>query len=103
MSVYGNPQDATISAGNLETSAIDLGREYEDLCLTIPAMGLCKLSLKVSTQLSGMYYALEDATTNEETFNRAAIWKLGGWRFIKIVASNTQPANRVIKVFGSRP
>jgi len=101
--VYGNPQDATISAGNVETSAIDLGREYEDLCLTIPAMDLCKLSLRVSTQLGGTYYDLGDATTNEETFNRAAIWKLGGWRFIKIVASNTQNADRAIKVYGSRP
>ena len=104
MSIYGNPQDVTIAVGSGETSAIDLGREYEYLCLTIPFMDSCKLSMKVSTRLTGTYYDLGvDATTNEETFNRGAIWNLGGWRFIKIVTNKTQSQSRTLTVFGSRP
>lgn len=103
MPIYGEFKDATISAGNNESSAVDLGREYDYLSLTIPQMEKCKLSLKVSSTLGGTYYSLGEGTsTDEETFGRAAIWMLGGWRYIKVTASQKQNNSVTIKVMGSR-
>ncbi len=103
MSVYGVPKAATISANGTTTSAIDLGREYDHLSMQIPPMDACKLYLQVSETLGGTYYDLDkDAMTEEETFNRADVFRLGGWRYIKVVASKPQTAQRLIRVFGMR-
>ena len=103
MTYYGQFVDATIAAGGTESAAVDLGREYDFLSLIIPALDSCKLSLKVSNQLTGTYYPLgDDKSTEEETFNRAAIWMLGGWRFIKIVSTQKQSHSVTIKAQGGR-
>jgi len=103
MPIYGQFVDVTIAKGALESSAVDIGREYDYLAVIIPLMDKCKLSLKVSDRLAGTYYPLgEGQSTDEEIFGRAAIWVLGGWRFLKVVASAKQKAARVIKVKGMR-
>ena len=103
MSVYGEWKTATISADSNLSAAVDLGREYDYLSLTIPSIATCKLYLKVSETTGGTYYDLgKDTTTNEETFNRADVWRLGGWRFIKIASSEVQPNTVAIRVCGMR-
>ena len=103
MSVYGQWLAATISAGSDRSSAIDLGREYDYLEIQIPGMDACKLSLQVAEKLGDTYYDLgKDITTNEETFNRADVWKLGGYRFIKVVASKSPTSDALIRVCGMR-
>lgn len=101
MSERGSWKAATISAGVSETSAIDIGRAYESLDIQIPDMEACKLYLKTCETLGGTYYDLgKDATTEIDTFNRADVWKLGGWRYIKVASSNSQSADREIRVRG---
>ena len=103
MPIYGEWQAATISSSESESSAIDLGRDYDFLSVQIPVMDECNLSLRVAEQLAGTYYELgKDKATDEETFNRGAIWILGGWRFIKVIASKAQSADRLIRVRGMR-
>lgn len=103
MSVYGGWKAATIAAGATTSSAIDLGREYDFLSLQIPAMDSCKLYLQVAEINGGTYYDLDkDAMEVEETFNRADVFRLGGWRFVKVVASRVQTAQRLIRCCGMR-
>ncbi len=103
MSIYGSWLAATISNGQSSSAAIDLGREYDYLSIQIPPMNLCKMYLKVAEKVGDTYYDLgKDTTTNEETFNRADVWRLGGWRFIKVVTTAAQSANRLIRVSGMR-
>lgn len=103
MSVYGTPTAATIAAGATSSSAIDLGREYDYLSLQIPSMNSCKLYLQVAEKLGDTYYDLDkDAIEEDETFNRADVFRLGGWRYVKVVASKVQTAERLIRVFGMR-
>ena len=103
MSIYGKWIDATISAGATESAVVDLGREYDYLSVKIPAMDVCKLYLKVAEMTGGTYYELgKETTTAEETFNRADVWRLGGWRFIKVATSNPQTVSRTIRVCGMR-
>ena len=120
MSVYGKWVAATIAATASESSAIDLGREYDFLSLQIPEMDNCILYLKVAEIEGGTYYDLvsEEARLTifneaneleegeveeiESKGNRADVWRLGGWRFIKVVSSVAQSAERLIRVCGMR-
>ena len=103
MSVYGTPKAATIPAGELTSAAIDLGREYDYLSVQIPSMDLCKLYLQVAEKIGDTYYDLgKDTTTEEESFNHADVWRLGGWRFVKVATTKTQTADSLIRVFGMR-
>ena len=106
MSSFGSWMNASISAGATDTGEIDLGGLYDYLVLLIPGMDTCKLSLKVAektTEQGGSYYELgQDVKTDEESFNRADVWRLGGFRHIKIVASKAQSAARTIRIRGWR-
>ncbi len=103
MSVYGTWTTATIAASASSSAAIDLGREYDFLSVQIPEMDTCRLYLQVAERLGSTYYDLgKESTTNEEDFNRADVWRLGGWRYIKVVASNPQTAERLVRVCGMR-
>lgn len=104
MSVYGEWTAASIAAGAQESSAIDLGRDYDRLSIEIPLMDSCKLSLQVAERIGGTYYNLgpNSTATENETFNRADVWELGGFRFIKVVASQVQSAERLIRIKGTR-
>lgn len=103
MSVYGEWKTATISINTSESAVVDLGRDYDFVSLQIPSIASCKLHLKVADRDGGTFYDLgKDTTTNEESFNRADVWRLGGWRFIKIVSSVGQPSAVSIKIRGMR-
>jgi len=102
MSVYGEWKNAVIPAGSSITSAIDLAREYDYLSVIIPGMDACKLQLQVAETLGGTYYDLGNASTDEEAFNRADVWRLGGYRYIKIKASKVQDNAVAIRCCGMR-
>ena len=103
MSVYGLWKPATISAGASITSEIDLGRSYDSLMLIIPPMDECKMYIQVSEQTGGPFYDLgKDTTTDLETFDRAAAWTLGGFQYIKVAATESQAAGRLIRIRGMR-
>lgn len=103
MSIFGNWIAATIAAGASSSAEIDLLSDYDYLCLQIPSMNKCKLYIQVAETSGGTFYDLgEGTTTDEEIFNRAAIWLLGGWRYIKIRATTGQQVARLIRVRGMR-
>jgi len=104
MSIYGEWETATIATAAKESSEVDLGRDYDLIELLIPGLSdACKLSLKVSNRAGGTFYSLgKDVTTDEEAFGRSDVWKLGGFRHIKIVSSKKQTAACAIKVRGTR-
>lgn len=103
MSWHGEWQAATVASGAVTTSAIDLGRDCDWISLEIPTMDIGQLSLKVAETLGGTYYELgRETSTTESDFNRAETWTLGGWRYIKIVSTTTQTAERLIRVKGMR-
>ena len=103
MSIYGGVwKAATIAASATKSVALDLNRSWDRICLEIPEMTECKMHLEVSEDLAGPYYELgKDTTTELGTFNHADVWKLGGWRYIKVVSSTTQAAERLIRVRGT--
>ena len=103
MSVYGAWTATTIASGGTSSSAVDIGRDYDYLSVEIPEMTACKLYLKVAETLTGTYYDLgKETTTPEGTFNRADVWRAGGWRYIKVCATVGQGAERLIRVRGMR-
>ena len=103
MSVYGEFRAATITAGATSSAAIDLGRPYDYLSVILPSMTACKLRLQVSETVGGTYYDLgKDVSTDEETYGRADVWRLGGYQFVKVVSSRTQVTSTLIRVRGMR-
>jgi len=103
MSRYGQWVTATIAVGASESSAIDLGIEYDNLSVRIPRMDKCKMYLQVAEVLAGPYQDLgRETTTDLETFDRGAAWILGGFRYIKVCSTEPQMAERLIRVKGMR-
>lgn len=103
MSVYGTWVPATIAEGASTSTVIDLGRSYDYLMVIIPPMDACELYLQVAEQIGGTYYDLgRDTATDKESFDRAAIWMLGGFQYIKVVATQRQSAQRLIRIRGMR-
>lgn len=103
MGSIGSWMDATIAVGGSKSSGIDLGDKYETLELLIPEMGKCKLSLEVAENGNSTYYKLgEGVTTDEETFNRAATWLLGGFQWVKLVRTGGDSAAVTIRIRGRR-
>ncbi|KKL85960.1 hypothetical protein LCGC14_1949490 [marine sediment metagenome] len=104
MSVYGEWKAATISAGGTSSSEVDLGRSYDFLEIQIPTLISCTIKLQVAEKTSGTFRDLGDGiTTASGTHNYHDVLNLGGWQYIKVVASATQTAtDRAIRVRGMR-
>lgn len=101
MSIYGQWLAATIPINTVTSAAVDLGRKYDLLAIQIPTVTSCTLKLTVSEILGGTYDDLgEGVTTDTTTGSYFDVWKLGGWRYIKVVSSATQLAERLIRVQG---
>ena len=102
MGVYGVWQAASITT--TDSDVVDLGRDYDFLEIQIPAMVACTISIKVSEKASGTtWYSLGDGiTTAAGTHTYADVFKLGGWQFIKVIASADQTTVRLIRVRGMR-
>jgi len=105
MSIYGEFKTATISSGNETSSAVDIGREYDYIDIVVPSMQDCLLSVQVSETTGGTYYDLNDAEGSAYESSqpeRADVWALGGYRFIKIKASESLAATATFRVRGTR-
>ncbi len=104
MSVYGEWIAATIANGQTSSAAIDLGRDYDYVEVQIPTLTSCTLKMTVAEMTGGTYRDLgEGVTTATTTGAYSDVWNLGGYRFIKVVSSGAQGAERLIRVRGSRP
>ena len=101
---YSDWKAATIVAGTKSSAEIDLGREYDFLGIIIPTLVSSTIKIQASETQGGTFYDLGDGiTTDAGTHNYADVFYLGGYQFIKVVASETQTAtDRLIRVRGMR-
>ena len=104
MSVYGNWEAATIASSATSSAEVDLGRDYDYLEIQIPTLDAAStIKIQVAEKTGGTFYDLGDSvTTASGTHNYADVFHLGGYQFIKVVADNTQDAERLIRVRGMR-
>ena len=103
MSIYGSFVAATIETAGTSSVEVDLGKEYDFMDILIPTMTACSIKIQVSEKSGGTFYDLGDGvTTDTGTFDRADCFKLGGYEYIKVVASKTQASQRLIRVRGTR-
>ena len=104
MSLYGSWIAATIADGGTSSDAIDLGKDYEWVQIQIPEITSANISFTVAEKIADTYYALGSGsqviTAGEGGFATVAI--IGGFQFIKVVSSEEQGAERLIRVRGSR-
>ena len=89
-SVVGEWVYAHIFKGGTSTGAIDLGDNFMYLNVVIPTLDSATVKVTVSEAINGTYYNLDAVTTATGTHNYATTFKLGGYRYIKLVASAAQ-------------
>jgi len=104
MSVYGNWLAATIAINVASSDEVDLGRDYDFIEIQIPTTDAATtIKLQVAEKTGGTFRDLGDGvTTAAGTHNYHDVFRLGGYQFIKVVADNTQDAERLIRIRGMR-
>ena len=104
MSIYGNWLAATIANGAASSDEVDLGRDYDFIEIQIPPLdSATTVKLQVAEKTGGTFRDLGDGvTTAAGTHNYHDVFRLGGYQFIKVVADNTQDAERLIRIRGMR-
>lgn len=109
MSVYGQWLEATIASGQTSSGEVDLGRgnpfkSFDLLEIQIPTLVSCTIKIQVAENTGGTFRDLGDGvTTVAGIHNYSDVFYLGGWQFIKVVASQTQTTtDRLIRVRGMR-
>lgn len=103
MSVYGMWATATISSAGSSSDEVDLGRDYDLMEIIIPTLTSATIKLQTAEVSGGDYLDLGDGvTTDAGTHNYHDVLKLGGWQYVKVVASATQGTDRLIRVRGMR-
>ena len=101
MSIYGDWKAATIN--NTDSSEIDLGRDYDFLEIQIPTLVSCTIKIQTAEKTGGSFLDLGDGiTTATGTHNYHDVFKLGGYQFIKVIASAGQSGDKLIRVRGMR-
>ena len=102
--IAGNWLNATITiaTNNTTSAAVDLGKEYETVLVTVPTIDSSTLACHVCETLGGTYVALNDTTNTATTGGFQDVWNIGGHRYIKIVTSGAQGSNRTFRVCGIR-
>ncbi len=72
------------------TATIDLGDAYMYMRVIIPTIDTGTIKVTAAETPSGTYYDLSSVTTASGTHNYATTFKVGGYRYIKLVASAAQ-------------
>jgi len=103
MSMYGEWKAATIANGATSSAEVDLGRDYDFMEIQIPTITSGTIKVQTSENTGGTFLDLGDGvTTASGTHNYHDVFNLGGWRYIKVVSSVSQGAERLIRVRGMR-
>lgn len=106
MSLYGQWKDciitiATSTTVSAEVSLGELEGGYDLLQVYCPALTSCSLSLQVAEETGGTFAALAGGLGRfVSTGARFEVLRLGGFRYIKVVTSVAQAANRTFRVRG---
>jgi len=94
-SVVGDWQTANIVRGGTSTGAVDLGDNFMYLNVIIPTLDPATVKVTVAESEKDTFYNLDAVTTATGTHNYATTFKLGGYRFIKLVASAAQTTTAI--------
>ena len=89
-STEGEWYTAAIAKGGTTSSTVDLGDNFMYMRVIIPTLDICTVKVQVAETASSTYYDLSDVTTSTSTHNYADTFVLGGFRFVKLVASAAQ-------------
>ena len=107
MSVYGEWKDCviTITTSTTVSAEVDLGRDYDYMQIKIPTLTSANISFTVAEKTGGTFVTLGsgNAVITAGTGAFTTTVNLGGYQFIKVIASAAQGANRTFRVRGSRP
>lgn len=91
MSTYGHWKAATLT-DSVTSAEVDLGADYDYLQIQIPTLSsAATIKIQTAEKAGGTYRDLGDTmTTDSGTHNYHDVFLLGGFRFIKVVASASQ-------------
>ena len=89
-SVEGPWLTGYIAKGGTSTATIDLRDVYMYMRIIIPTLDTGTLKVTVAETPNGTYYNLDAVTTTSGTHNYATTFLIGGYRYIKLVASAAQ-------------
>jgi hypothetical protein len=103
---------ATVTKGGTTSNEVDLGASFKELLVLIPTLDQATTTVHVAKESGGTYfplYAFSQAATGDyahattaATTTHAIVFKIGGARFIKIVAGASQTtAERVFYLKGT--
>jgi len=108
MSVYGYWLDAVIANGGTASAEVDLDPNsafglFDFLQIVIPTVTSGTIKLQVAEKSGGTFQDLGSGiTTSTTTGGYSTTFKLGGWRYIKVVSSAAQGAERTFRVRGEK-
>lgn len=110
--IAGSIKTATVASGQTVSGAVDLGRPYEWLQMDVPTIDSGTVTFQVA-DLTGSYVALQHLTptaaghftpgTTAGVGGIAALVRLGGYQFIKVVCGASQTAARTFSLRGLNP
>ena len=104
MSVFGKWVPGRIASGGTSTGPIDLGGDYEFLCIQLPALTSGTLKLQAADAFEGTYQDMgANVVAAATTGSYNDVWNLGGWRYVKVVSGAAQGAERILNVRGWNP
>ncbi len=66
------------------------GDSFMYMRVIIPTLDICTVKCQVAETASSTYYDLDEVTTSQGTHNYATTFLLGGYRFVRLVASASQ-------------
>ena len=104
MSIYvGDFKTGTIAINTTSTDEIDLENSCDYMQIILPALTSGTIKVQVSDVTGGTFQDLgSSVTTGTTTGSYSTMFRLGGYRFVKIVSSASQAAARSIKVRGMK-
>ncbi len=92
---------AAIAKSGTTSSTVDLGDSFMYMRVIIPTLDTCTIKVQVAEKSTSTYYDLDEVTTSTGTHNYATTFLLGGYRYVKLVASAAQSTAAIsIKVSG---
>lgn len=110
--IVGDWKAATIASAGTSSAAVDLGREYETLLVYLPTITSATIKIQGAERLASTYadiYVTDPADGHDTQVissagEGAVMWvvPIGGFRYIKVVSSAAQGAERLIRVCGVR-
>ena len=101
MSLYMPWQTGTIANNGTSTGEIDLQNNCELMQVILPALTSGTIKVTVSDTTGGTFQDLGSGVTTPATTGAySTMFRIGGYRYVKVVSGTSQGAARSIKVRG---